>query len=164
MTAWLNSDKSKPFIRVGHCPKGQPIKYSSEDGRKNGRRNNNCSCISIVFIYSGCFGFHVRSSGIDFILERRRDPNAAKGVRNCPMIARRERSNRHLLAGGYRNEEIAEELTIRGKTVKGTQANLMPKRKAPSVSSVIDHALEEGWITVFGVLESRFSKRNAQAN
>jgi hypothetical protein len=40
----------------------------------------------------------------------------------------------------------------------------MRKWKAANVSSVIDHALEEGWITVYGVLESRFSKRNAQAN
>jgi hypothetical protein len=50
------------------------------------------------------------------------------------------------------------------KTVKGTQANLMRKWKAANVSSVIGHALEEGLITVYEVLESRFSKRNAQAN
>ena len=81
-----------------------------------------------------------------------------------PMITRRERSILHLIAEGYKNEEIAEELTISEKTVKGTQANLMRKWKAPNVSSVIDHALEEGLITVYGVLESRFSKRNAQAN
>ena len=81
-----------------------------------------------------------------------------------PMITRRERSILHLLAEGYESEEIAEELTMSEKTVKGTQANLMRKWKAPNVSSVIDHALEEGWITVYGVLESRFSKRNAQAN
>jgi len=81
-----------------------------------------------------------------------------------PMITRRERSILDLLAEGYKNEEIAEELTISEKTVKQTQANLMRKWKAPNVSSVIDHALEEGLITVYGVLESRFSKRNAQAN
>lgn len=81
-----------------------------------------------------------------------------------PMITRRERSILYLLAEGYKNGEIAEELTITEKTVKGTQANLMRKWKALNVSSVIDHALEEGWITVYGVLESRFAKRNAQAN
>jgi len=81
-----------------------------------------------------------------------------------PMITRRERSILHLIAEGYKNEEIAEELTISEKTVKETQANLMRKWKAPNVSSVIDHALEEGLITVYAVLESRFLKRNAQAN
>jgi DNA-binding NarL/FixJ family response regulator len=80
------------------------------------------------------------------------------------MITRRERSILHLLAEGYENEEIAEELTISEKTVKGTQANLMRKWKAPSVSSVIDHALQEGWITLYEVLESRFSKRSAETN
>jgi len=80
------------------------------------------------------------------------------------MITRRERSVLHLIAEGYKNDEIAEELTISEKTVKGAQANLMRKWKAPNVSSVINHALEEGLITVYGVLESRFSKRNGQAN
>jgi DNA-binding NarL/FixJ family response regulator len=80
------------------------------------------------------------------------------------MITRRERSILHLLAEGYKNEEIAEELTISEKMVKGTQANLIRKWKAPSLSSVIDRALEEGWITVYGVLASRFSKRNTQRN
>jgi DNA-binding NarL/FixJ family response regulator len=80
------------------------------------------------------------------------------------MITRRERSILHLIAEGYKNEEIVEELTISEKTVKRTQANLMRRWKAPNVSSVIDHALEEGLITVYAVLESRFLKRNAQAN
>jgi DNA-binding NarL/FixJ family response regulator len=68
------------------------------------------------------------------------------------------------MAEGYQSEEIAEELTISEKTVKGTQVNLMRKWKAPNMSSVIDYALEEGLISVYGVLESRFSKRNAQPN
>lgn len=81
-----------------------------------------------------------------------------------PMMTRRERSILYLLAEGYKNQEIAEELTISEKTVKGTQVNLMRKWNVPNVSSVIDHALEEGLISVYEVLESRFSKRNAQAN
>lgn len=81
-----------------------------------------------------------------------------------PMMTRRERSILYLIAEGYKNQEIAEELTISEKTVKGTQVNLMRKWDAPNVSSVIDHALEEGLISVYEVLESRFSKRNAQAN
>jgi DNA-binding NarL/FixJ family response regulator len=81
-----------------------------------------------------------------------------------PVITRRERSILYLIAEGYKNQEIADELTISEKTVRGTQVNLMRKWNAPNVSSVIDHALEEGLISLYEVLESRFSKRNAQAD
>ena len=79
------------------------------------------------------------------------------------MITRRERSILYLVAEGYKNEEIADKLYISEKTVRGTQVNLMRKLNAPNVSSVIDHALEKGLISVYEVLESRFSKRNLQA-
>ncbi|HUL20098.1 MAG TPA: LuxR C-terminal-related transcriptional regulator [Thermodesulfobacteriota bacterium] len=79
-----------------------------------------------------------------------------------PIISRRERSVLFLMAEGYKNQEIADELTISEKTVKGTQVNLMRRWNAPDVSSIIDHALEEGWISVYEVLESRFSRRSAQ--
>ncbi len=78
-------------------------------------------------------------------------------------ITRRERSVLHLIAEGYRNQEIADELYISEKVVRGTQDNLKRKLKVPNVSSVIDHALEKGWISVYEVLESRFSKRNPPA-
>jgi len=76
-----------------------------------------------------------------------------------PMITRRERSILHLIAEGYENQEIADELYISEKTVRGTQVNLMRKLNAPNVSYVIDHALEKGLISVYEVLESRFSKK-----
>ena len=79
------------------------------------------------------------------------------------MITRRERSILYLVAEGYKNEEIADELYLSEKTVRGTQVNLMRKLNAPNVSSVIDHALEKGLISVYEILESRFSKRNLQA-
>jgi len=79
------------------------------------------------------------------------------------MITRRERSILYLIAEGYKNHEIADELYISEKTVRGTQDNLMRKLNAPNVSSVINHALEKGWINPYEVLESRFSKRNSQA-
>lgn len=81
-----------------------------------------------------------------------------------PLMTRRERSILHLLAEGYQNDEIAEELTISEKTVKGAQVDLMKKWDAPNLSSVIDRALEKGLISLYEVLESRFSKRNGQAN
>jgi len=83
---------------------------------------------------------------------------------NPPMITRREQSVLYLIAEGYKNQEIADELYMSEKTVRGTQANLMRKWNAPDISSVIDYALEEGLISIYEVLESRFSKRNLQAN
>jgi two-component system, NarL family, response regulator DesR len=77
-----------------------------------------------------------------------------------PMITRRERSILYLIAEGYKNQEIADELYFSEETVRGTQMNLMRKWKAPNVSSVIDHALESGWISLYEVLEARFSKRS----
>jgi DNA-binding NarL/FixJ family response regulator len=80
-----------------------------------------------------------------------------------PMMTRREQSILSLIAEGYKNQEIADELTISERTVRGTQVNLMRKWNAANVSSVVDRALEEGWISLYEVLESRFSKRKAQS-
>lgn len=81
-----------------------------------------------------------------------------------PVITRRERSVLYLIAEGYKNQEIADELYISEKTVRGTEVNLMRRWNAPDISSVIDHALQEGLISIYQVLESRFSKRNLQAD
>jgi DNA-binding NarL/FixJ family response regulator len=80
------------------------------------------------------------------------------------MITRRERSVLYLIAEGYENQEIADQLYMSEKTVRGTQASLMRKWNAPDISFVVDHALEEGLISLYGVLESRFSRRNLQAD
>ncbi len=87
---------------------------------------------------------------------------APKGSRVYPRgITQRERSVLALMAEGYQDREIADELYMSEKKVRGTQVSLMKKWKASDVASVIEHALEEGWISIYGVLESRFSKRNA---
>jgi len=52
-----------------------------------------------------------------------------------------------------------DKLYVSEKTVRGTQVNLMRKLNAPNVSSAIDHALEKGLVSVYEVLESRFSKK-----
>lgn len=80
------------------------------------------------------------------------------------MITRRERAMLNLIAQGYKNKEIAGELYIREKTVMESQMNLMRKLNAPNVASVIDQALEKGLISVYEVLESRFSRRKPEAN
>jgi len=83
---------------------------------------------------------------------------------NSQIITRRERAILNLIAEGYKNKEIADELYISEKAVREDQVNLMRKLNVPNVSSVIDHALEKGFIRVYEVLESRFSKRKPEAN
>jgi len=70
----------------------------------------------------------------------------------------------NLIAQGYKNKEIAGELYISEKTVRESQMNLMRKLNVLNVASVIDQALEKGLISVYEVLESRFSKRESGAN
>lgn len=103
--------------------------------------------------------------GLSVIRKRRKDLMPPRESRVYPrMVTRRERSVLYLMAEGYKNREIADELYLSEETVRGTQLNLMRKWKASDVSSVINYALEEGWISIYRVLESRFSKRNAQGN
>jgi len=83
---------------------------------------------------------------------------------NSQIITRRERAILNLIAEGYKNKEIADELYISEKAVREDQVNLMRKLNVPNVSSVIDYALEKGFISVYEVLESRFSKRKPEAN
>ncbi|MGZ3493893.1 MAG: response regulator transcription factor [Thermodesulfobacteriota bacterium] len=80
------------------------------------------------------------------------------------MINRRERAILNLIAQGYKNKEIADELYISEKTVMESQMNLMRKLNVPNVTSVIDQALEKGLISVYEVLESRFSRRRPEPN
>jgi DNA-binding NarL/FixJ family response regulator len=80
------------------------------------------------------------------------------------MITRRERAMLNLIAQGYKSKEIAGELYISEKTVRESQMNLMRKLNVLNVASVIDQALEKGLISIYEVLESRFSKRKSKAN
>jgi hypothetical protein len=50
------------------------------------------------------------------------------------------------------------------KTVRENQVNLMRKLNARNISSVIDYALEKGWISIYEVLESRFSRRKFEVS
>jgi DNA-binding NarL/FixJ family response regulator len=83
---------------------------------------------------------------------------------NPQIITRRERTILNLIAEGYESKEIAGELYISEKTVKENQVKLMRKLSAPNVTSVIDYALEKGLISIYEVLESRFSKREPEVN
>ena len=80
------------------------------------------------------------------------------------IVTRRERAILNLIAEGYKNKEIADELYISEKTVKQNQISLMKKLDARNISSVIEYALEKGLINLYEVLESIFSKRTSEAN
>ena len=80
------------------------------------------------------------------------------------MITRRERTMLNLIAQGYRIKEIAGELYISERTVMESQMNLMRKLNVRNVASVIDQALEKGLISLYEVLESRFSRRRPEPN
>ncbi len=80
------------------------------------------------------------------------------------MITRRDRAMLNLIAQGYRIKEIAGELYISEKTAMESRMNLMRKLSVRNGASVIDRALEKGLISVYEVLESRFSKRKLEAD
>ena len=80
------------------------------------------------------------------------------------IFTRRERAIINLIAEGYKNKEIANELYMSKRAVIENQANLMRKLKAPNVSSIIVYALEKKLINFYEVLESRFSKRKTETN
>ena len=83
---------------------------------------------------------------------------------NLQIITRRERAILNLIAEGYKNKEIANELYISQKTVRENQVNLIRKLNARNISSVIDYALEKGLISIYEVLESRFSRRKFEVS
>jgi hypothetical protein len=64
----------------------------------------------------------------------------------------------------YKDKEIADELYISVKTVKKNRVNLMRKLNLYNISSLINYALEKGLISIYEILESRFSKRKLEAN
>jgi DNA-binding NarL/FixJ family response regulator len=78
---------------------------------------------------------------------------------NLKILTPHERAILNLIAEGYKNQEIANELYMSEKAVIDNQLSLMRKLNAPNVSSVIVCALEKGLIHHYEVLESRFSKR-----
>lgn len=83
---------------------------------------------------------------------------------NSKTLTQRERSILILIAEGYENNEIADELFMSEKKVKENQFHLMKKLNAPNTASMIYLALKKGWISLYEVLEFRFSKRETGGN
>lgn len=81
-----------------------------------------------------------------------------KDSKNNPQLTRREREILELFAEGYKDKEIADELYISEMMVKVNQVRLMRKLNAEDMLSVINYALENGLITIFDMLEFKFSR------
>lgn len=73
-----------------------------------------------------------------------------------------ERKVLKLVAEGYKNREIAEDLKISLTAVQRCLKNLMKKLDCPDIPSLLDCALGNGLISVYEILESRFSKLNPE--
>jgi DNA-binding NarL/FixJ family response regulator len=80
------------------------------------------------------------------------------------ILTPRERAILKLFAEGYKNEEIGDRLYISQKTIRETQIRIMRKLNARSITSVLDYALEKGLISLYEILDSRFSKRKLETN
>lgn len=80
------------------------------------------------------------------------------------ILTSRERAILKLIAEGYKNEEIGDRLYISQETIRETQIRIMRKLNSRSITSVLDYALEKGLISLYEILESRFSRRKLETN
>lgn len=80
------------------------------------------------------------------------------------ILTPRERAILKLITEGYKNEEIGERLYISEKTIRGNQMRIMRKLNARSITSALDYALGKELISLYEILESRFSKRKFETN
>jgi len=79
---------------------------------------------------------------------------------NLQFFTRREREILNLIAEGYKDKEIADDLDVSVRTVEKFLDNLMRKWNLRSRSSVIDYAFEKRLINVYEILESYFQKKH----
>ena len=80
------------------------------------------------------------------------------------ILTSRERAILRLIAEGYKSKEIGDRLHISEKTIRENRIGIMRKLNARSLTSVLDDALRKGLISLYEILESRFSKRRLEAN
>ena len=78
------------------------------------------------------------------------------------FFTRREREILNLIAEGYKDKEIADDLDISVRAVEKFLDNLMRKWNLRNRSSVIDYAFEKGLINVYEILESYLQKKQLQ--
>jgi DNA-binding NarL/FixJ family response regulator len=78
------------------------------------------------------------------------------------ILTPRERAILKLIAAGYKSKEIGDRLYISEKKIRENQIRIMRKLNARSITSVLDYALRKGLISLYEILESRFSKRKLE--
>ena len=78
---------------------------------------------------------------------------------NLQLVSRREREILNLIAEGYKDREIADDLDVSIETVEKHLGDLMKKWNLRDRSFVIDCAFEKGLINVYEILESYFQKK-----
>lgn len=71
-------------------------------------------------------------------------------------ISHREIEILRLIAEGYREKEVAEDLHISVGKMKVYRTHLMKKLSCQNISSAIGFALGKGLITIYEILESRY--------
>ena len=91
-------------------------------------------------------------------------PSRKQELVNLQFLTPREQAILRLIAEGYKNKEIGDRLCIGEKTIRETQIRIMRKLNARSITSALDYALRKGLISLYEILESRFSKRRLEAN
>jgi DNA-binding NarL/FixJ family response regulator len=70
----------------------------------------------------------------------------SKPVTKSEMLTRREREVIKLIAEGFRNKDIAEQLSISIKTVEKHRSNLMKKLDLHSISNLTNYAIQNGLV------------------
>jgi len=79
---------------------------------------------------------------------------------NLQFFTRREREILNLIAEGYEDKEIADDLDVNVKTVEKHLDDLMRRWNLRNRSSVIDYAFEKGLINAYEILESYLQKKH----
>lgn len=99
--------------------------------------------IQVVHRGNAYFSAALSESGIDDYLWQAKQPEEKTGFE---ALTSREREVLQLIAEGYSNQRIAQELFISVKTVEAHRAHIMEKLKARSQTDLIRLALRKGLI------------------
>ena len=73
------------------------------------------------------------------------------------ILTPKERVILSLIAEGYKSKEIGDRLSISEKQIRETQIRIMRKLNTRNITSLLDYALRKGLISLYEILESRFS-------
>ncbi len=87
-----------------------------------------------------------------------------KSKEDSKLLTPRERAILKLIAGGYKSKEIGKMLYISQTTIRETQVRIMRKLNVRSITSVLDYVLRKGLISLYEILESRFSEKGFETS